>query len=36
VPIPILGEVALWVYRPFMGRLMRSGLANLQRLIEET
>ena len=36
VPIPILGEVALWIYRPFMGRLMRTGLENLQRLIEET
>ena len=36
LPIPILGELALWVYRPFMKRLMRSGLANLQRLIEPT
>ena len=36
LPIPILGELALWVYRPFMKRLMRSGLANLQRLIEST
>lgn len=34
LPIPILGTLALWVYRPFMKRLMRSGLANLQRLIE--
>ena len=36
LPILILGELALWVYRPFMKRLMRSGLANLQRLIEST
>jgi hypothetical protein len=36
LPIPILGELALHVYRPFMKRLMRSGLANLQRLIEST
>ena len=36
LPIPILGELALWVYRPFMKRLMRSGLANLQRLMEAT
>jgi hypothetical protein len=36
LPVPILGELALWVYRPFMKRLMRSGLASLQRLIEST
>jgi hypothetical protein len=36
LPIPFLGEVALWVYRPFMRRLMRSGLANLQRLLDAT
>ena len=36
VPIPILGEVALWFYRPFLRRLMRTGLATLQRLIEAT
>jgi Polyketide cyclase / dehydrase and lipid transport len=36
LPVPILGELALWVYRPFMKQLMRSGLANLQRLIEST
>ena len=36
MPIPVLGELALWVYRPFMKRLMRSGLANLQRLIGST
>jgi polyketide cyclase/dehydrase/lipid transport protein len=36
VPIPVLGELALLVYRPFMRRLMGNGLANLQRLIEST
>ena len=33
LPIPILGELALLVYRPFLRRLMRGSLANLQRLI---
>jgi hypothetical protein len=36
MPIPLLGELALWIYRPFMKRLMRSGLANLQLLLEPT
>ena len=36
LPVPLLGELALWLYRPFMRRLMRAGLANLQRLIEAT
>lgn len=36
LPIPLLGELALVVYRPFMGRLMRGSLANLQRLVEST
>jgi uncharacterized protein YndB with AHSA1/START domain len=36
LPIPVLGAFALWVYRPFMRRLMRGSLANLQRLIEST
>jgi Polyketide cyclase / dehydrase and lipid transport len=36
LPIPLLGELALWLYRPFMRRLMRTGVANLQRLIEAT
>jgi len=36
LPIPVLGALALWVYRPFMRRLMRGSLANLQRLIEST
>jgi hypothetical protein len=36
LPVPILGELALWVYRPFLRHLMRSGLANLQRLVAST
>jgi uncharacterized protein YndB with AHSA1/START domain len=36
LPIPILGELALLVYRPFLRRLMRGSLANLQRWISAT
>ena len=36
LPIPLFGELALVVYRPFMLRLMRGSLANLQRLVEST
>jgi uncharacterized protein YndB with AHSA1/START domain len=36
LPIPLLGELALRVYRPFLRRLMRGSLANLQRLIVAT
>jgi uncharacterized protein YndB with AHSA1/START domain len=36
LPIPLLGELALLVYRPFLRRLMRGSLANLQRLIVAT
>jgi hypothetical protein len=36
LPIPILGELALLVYRPFLRRLMRRSLASLQRLIAAT
>ena len=36
LPIPILGELALLVYRPFLRRLMRGSLANLQRLVAST
>ena len=36
LPIPILGELALLVYRPFLRRSMRGSLANLQRLISAT
>jgi uncharacterized protein YndB with AHSA1/START domain len=30
LPVPVLGELALRVYRPFMRRLMGGALANLQ------
>lgn len=30
LPVPLLGELALLVYRPFMRRLMRGALAGLQ------
>jgi hypothetical protein len=33
LPVPVLGELALWVYRPFMRRLMRGALANLQAFV---
>jgi len=36
LPIPLLGELALLVYRPFLRRVMRSSLANLQRLVAST
>jgi Polyketide cyclase / dehydrase and lipid transport len=36
LPIPLLGELALLVYRPFLRRLMRGSLANLQRVIAAT
>ena len=36
LPIPLLGELALLAYRPFLRRLMRGSLANLQRLIVAT
>lgn len=36
LPIPILGELALLVYRPFLRRLMRRSLASLQRRIAAT
>jgi hypothetical protein len=36
LPIPLLGEVALLVYRPFLRRLMRRSLANLHRLVAST
>jgi Polyketide cyclase / dehydrase and lipid transport len=36
LPIPLLGELALIVYRPFLRRLMRGSLANLQRLVVST
>jgi Polyketide cyclase / dehydrase and lipid transport len=36
LPIPILGELALLVYRPFLRRLMRGSLAKLQGVIAAT
>ena len=36
LPIPILGELALLVYGPFLRRLMRRSLASLQRRIAAT
>jgi hypothetical protein len=36
LPIPLLGELALLVYRPFLRRLMRGSLATLQRLVAST
>jgi len=36
LPVPVLGALALWVYRPFLRRLMNGSLANLQALIEST
>jgi uncharacterized protein YndB with AHSA1/START domain len=29
LPVPVLGELALRVYRPFLGRLMRTALRDL-------
>jgi len=36
LPIPLLGELALVIYRPFLRRLMRRGLGTLQRLVDAT
>lgn len=33
LPVPLLGELALRVYRPFMRHLMRGALANLQTFV---
>ncbi|MBI2238644.1 MAG: SRPBCC family protein [Actinobacteria bacterium] len=33
LPVPVMGERALLVYRPFMRRLMRGALANLQAFV---
>ncbi|MFN2543017.1 MAG: SRPBCC family protein [Actinomycetota bacterium] len=33
MPIPVLGELALLLYRPLMRRLMRRSLANLARML---
>lgn len=33
LPVPLLGELALVVYRPFMRHLMRGALAGLQAFV---
>jgi len=33
LPVPVLGELALLAYRPFMRWLMRGSLRNLQRVL---
>ena len=33
LPVPILGELALRVYRPFMSRLMGGAMRDLQTLV---
>ena len=33
LPVPILGELLLLSYRPFMHRLMRRSLSNLERMV---
>ena len=33
LPVPILGELVLLAYRPFMRRLMRRSLLNLERML---
>jgi len=33
LPVPVLGEIALLAYRPFMRRLMRRSLSNLERML---
>jgi hypothetical protein len=35
LPVPVLGELALLAYRPFLRRLMRRSLSNLERLLRE-
>jgi hypothetical protein len=35
LPVPILGELLLLMYRPFMHRLMRSSLSNLRRMVHQ-
>jgi hypothetical protein len=35
LPVPVLGELALLAYRPFLRRLMRRSLTNLERLLRE-
>jgi len=33
LPVPVLGELALLAYRPFLRRLMRRSLSNLERML---
>ncbi len=35
LPVPILGELLLLMYRPFMNRLMRNSLSNLKRTVHQ-
>jgi polyketide cyclase/dehydrase/lipid transport protein len=35
LPAPWLGELVLWIYRPFLRRLMRTAAWNLRAVIEE-
>jgi len=35
LPVPILGVLLLLMYRPFMHRLMRSSLSNLNRMVHQ-
>jgi hypothetical protein len=35
LPVPILGELLLLMYRPFMHRLMRGSLSNLKRMVDQ-
>jgi len=36
LPVPLVGELALLVYRPFMRRLMRDALEGLRRYVGST
>jgi len=36
LPVPLLGELALLVYRPFMRYLMRGALEGLRRYVRST
>jgi hypothetical protein len=33
LPVPILGELALWSYRPWQRRMFRLAIRNLSRLV---
>jgi carbon monoxide dehydrogenase subunit G len=32
LPVPVVGELLLWLYRPWQGRMMARSTANLSRL----